>query len=170
MIAHYPFATRLRLARDLLARGASVLPVHLADQFEAASAEVREVHDRLGVVLPLLAPDRTWRHRVEPCASDETRAYLVAGVLGCTTYCCHLRRGGPQPAFVRLPLRRADCGRCVQTLRRTPIGEDDRCDLCGARGVVTFHPFAVRHGPALIAGDVCPICADVLGIVQEVGA
>jgi hypothetical protein len=144
--------------------------VHLADQFDAASAEVREAHDRLGIVLPLLAPDRSWRYRVEACASDDVRAYLVAGVLGCTTYCSHLRRGGPQPAFIRLPLRRADCGRCVQTVRRAPAGEDDRCDLCGARDVVTFVALAVRQGPALIAGDVCLACAAVLGVLQEAGA
>ena len=146
------------------------MPVHLADQLKAASTEVREAHDRLCIVLPLLAPDRTWRQRVEPCSSDDVRANLLAGVLGCTAFCCHLKRGGPQPAFIRLPLRRGDCGRCVQTLRRPPCDEDDRCDLCGARGVVTFVPFAVRQGPAVIAGDVCRSCATVLGILQEVSA
>jgi hypothetical protein len=165
MIAHYPFATRLRLARELLARGPAQMPVHLADQFAAASAEVREAHDHLGAVLPLLAPDRTWRQRVDLCASDEVREHLVAGILGSTAYCCHLKRGGPQPAFVRLPLRRADCGRCAQTIRRSVTAEDE-CDLCGARGVVTFVPFACRQGPALIAGDVCPGCARVLGIME----
>jgi hypothetical protein len=130
---------------------------------------VREAHDRLGALLPLLAPDRRWHQRVEHCASDETRAYLVAGILGCETYCCHLRRGGPQPAFICSPLRRADCGRCVQTLQRSVTAEDE-CDLCGAKGVVTFVQFVVRHGPALISGDVCRDCADVLRIAQEVGA
>lgn len=168
MIARQDFATRLRLARALIAHRTPAAPVHLADQLAAASVETREAHDRLGIVLPLLAPDRTWRQRVDRAASDDIRAYLLAGVLGCEAYCCHLKRGGPQPAFIRLPLRRADCGRCVQTLRRPPRDEADRCDLCGARGVVTFVPFAVRQGPALIAGDACADCAGVLGIVQDV--
>ena len=166
----YSFADRLALARRLLARGAPPAPVHLADQFDAAADEVRVLHDRLGVVLPLVAPDRTWHHRIDASPSDDVKAYLVAAVLGCETYCCHLRRGGPQPAIVRLPLRRADCGRCVQIIRRPPASEDDMCDVCGTRGVTVFVPFAVHHGPALIAGDACPSCAGVLGIVQEVSA
>jgi len=170
VIAHYPFAARLRVARELIAHRAPPLPVHLTDQLDAAATEVREAHDRLAVVLPLLMPNRIWRHWVEACASDDVRAYLLAAVLGCTVYCCHLRRGGPQPALIRLPLSRADCARCVQTLRRPPPDESDRCDLCGSRGVVTFVPFAVRHGPALITGDVCVDCARVLGIALELGA
>ena len=170
MIAYRDFATRLRLARELLARGPAPMPVHLADQFEAASAEVREAHARLGALLPLLHPERTWRQRVEPCASDDVRAYLLAVVLDCSAVCCHLKRGGPQPAFVRLPLRRADCVRCVRTLRRPPPDESDRCDVCGARGVLMFVPFGVRQGPAIIAGDACRSCASVLGIVQEESA
>jgi hypothetical protein len=49
---------------------------------------------------------------------------------------------------------------------------DDECDLCAVRGVEMFSPFAVRHGPALIAGDACQSCASVLGIVvdEKVGA
>jgi hypothetical protein len=147
------------------------MPAHLADQLDAAASEVREAHDRLGVVMPFLAPDRRWHRRAETAPSDDIRAYLLAGVLGCTAYCVHLRRGGPQPAFIRLPLRRADCARCAQTIRRSVTG-DDECDLCSARGVEMFSPFAVRHGPALIAGDVCQSCADALGIVidERVGA
>jgi hypothetical protein len=169
-MTRHDFATRLRLARAMIARGLPPAPVHVADQVAAAGAEAREHHDRLAMVLPLLEPGRNWRHRLASSPSDEIRAYLLAGVLGCTAYCVHLRRGGPQPAYIRLPLRRADCGRCVQTLRRSVTGANE-CDLCGADGVVTFHPFAVRHGPALIAGDVCGGCADVLGIaVEKVGA
>jgi hypothetical protein len=166
MIARHDFATRLQVARLLLARGVPPAPVHLGDQLDAAADETREIHDRLGAALPLLHPGRAWYQKADPHSSADVRAYLLAGVLGCTVYCCHLRRGGPQPAYVRLPLRRADCARCAQTLRRAPISEDDRCDLCGVRGVVTFVPFAVRHGPALIAGDACPGCARNLGIME----
>jgi hypothetical protein len=162
--SRFPFAARLALARAMLARGAPAAPVHLADQFRAASADTRLLHDRIGVLMPLLEPGRNWRQRMDAEPPDDTRAYLLAALLGCTEACPHLRRGGPQPAFVRLPLHRTDCQRCVQTLRRPPVGEDDCCDVCGQRSVVTFYPFAVRQGPALIVGDACPACADVLGI------
>jgi hypothetical protein len=170
MISHEPFSTRLRLARALIARVTPSPPVHLADQFDAAGDEVRMLHDFLGAALPLLHPERAWHHRIDVRPSDDVKAYLVAAVLGCTTYCCHLKRVGSQPAIVRLPLRRADCGRCVQTFRRPPADEDDHCDICDARGVTVFVPLAVRHGPALIVGDACSDCANVLGIRHEVSA
>lgn len=161
------FETRLAIARRLLARGAAPVPVHVADQLDAAGREVRMLHDRLGTVLPLLEPHRSWRQRIDPDPSDDVRAHLLAAVLGTEASCVHLRRGGPQPAIIRLPLRRIDCTRCAQTLRRPPAGEADRCDVCGARGVAIFHPFAMRQGPAFVMGDGCPDCADVLGIRVE---
>jgi hypothetical protein len=90
------------------------------------------MHDRLGIVLSILAPERAWHHRIDAIPSDEVKAYLVAVVLGSEAWCCHLKRGGPQPAVIRLPLRRADCSRCSQTLRKPPANEDDRCDVCGS--------------------------------------
>jgi hypothetical protein len=134
---------------------------------QAANAEVRSMADRLGMLLPVLSPDRSWHQMMDTTPSDDVRAYLLAGVLGCQNACLHLRRGGPQPAIVRLPLRRIDCTRCVQTLRKPPAEDADRCDLCGAPEVLTFVPFAVRQGPALIAGDVCTDCAGVLGILEK---
>ena len=170
MIRRHDFATRLRWAHAMIAQGAPSPAGHVADQLEAASRDTRSMTETLAVVLPLLAPERNWRQRIDTSPSDHVRAYLLAAVLDCAAACCHLKRGGPQPAIIRLPLRRVDCGRCVQTLRRPPPDEDDRCDVCGSRGVVIFHPFAVRMGPALIAGDGCSGCADVLGIRQEVPA
>ena len=164
------FAARLAIAHAMIARGAPSPAGHIADQLAAASRDTRALHDRLGAVLPLLEPGRRWHQRLDTGPSDAVRAHLLAALLDCAAICCHLKRGGPQPAIVRLPLRRVDCGRCVQTFRRPPAGEDDRCDVCDARGVVTFHPFAVRQGPLLIVGDGCPGCADVLGIRQEVSA
>lgn len=164
-----PFADRLALARKLIARRTHPA-VHLADQLDAASAETQILHDRIGEVLPILQPDRNWRERVEVAPADEVKSLLLAAVLDCTTMCVHLRRGGPRPAFVQLPLRRVDCERCIRTLRRPPPDEADRCDVCGARGVVTFIPFAGQHGPALVTGDACRDCAGVLGIVQEASA
>lgn len=167
MTVRAPFRDRLALARRMLARRASRPPVHLADQLDAAGREARVLHDRLGAVLPLIEPDCNWRRRADAEPSDDTRAYLLAALLGCTTVCIHIRRGGPQPAIARLPLGRVDCDRCVGTLYRPPLGDDDRCDICTTRGVTTFHPFAVRLGPLLLAGDACRACADVLGIREE---
>jgi len=164
------FADRLNVARRLLARGASRPPVHLANQLEAAGKDARVLHDRLVAALPILQPDRQWYGRVEVAPSDEVKALLLAAILDCTTMCIHLRRGGPRPAFVQLPLRRVDCERCVRTLRRPPPENDDQCDICDRHGVVTFHPFACRQGPLLLAGDACADCAAALGIVQEVSA
>jgi hypothetical protein len=95
--------------------------------------------------------------------SDETRAYLLAAVLGCTTVCIHIRRGGPQPAYCRLPLRRVDCQRCVATMYRSVTAADE-CDLCSAPEVLTFVPFSVRQGPVMLVGDACASCAGVLRI------
>jgi hypothetical protein len=100
----------------------------------------------------------------------ETRAHRLAALLGCTTVCLYLRRGGPRPAVARLPLGRVDCERCAQTLYQPPLEDVDRCDVCTSRGITTFHPFAVRQGPLLLAGDACPDCATVLGIRQEATA
>ena len=159
-----PFAERLALARVMVARRAPQPPVHLADQLDAADREVRQIHDRLISVLPMIEPGRHWRQRMDADPSDEVRAYLLAALLGCTTICLHLRRGGPQPSVCRLPLRRVDCQRCSATLYRPHPDDDDRCDVCTASGVVTFHPLAVRQGPVLLAGDACSACAGVLGI------
>ena len=165
-----PFANRLAQARALIARGVSPLPVHIADQLGAAGSEAAVLHDRIAAALPILDPHRGWRRLREAVPLDDTRAYLLAALLDCATVCPHVRRGGPRPAFVRLPLRRIDCERCTRTLRRPPADEDDRCDVCGARGVATFHPFAVRLGPTLVTGDACPRCAGSLGIAREVAS
>jgi hypothetical protein len=165
-----PFSERLALARRLIARGSSGLPPHVADQLDAAGRETRVLHDRLMTVLPALQPDRNWRQRLDGSPSDEVRAYLLAALLGCTRVCVHLRRGGPRPAIARLPLHRVDCDRCSATIYATPAEDVDRCDVCTQLGVVVFHPFAVRLGPALLAGDACPTCAVVLGIRLDVAS
>jgi hypothetical protein len=169
MTARSSFAERLRVARELIARGAQHPSGHVADQLAAAAADTRRLHDRIGVVMPLLEPGRDWRQRVAPSPSAEVRAYLLAGVLGCKTVCPHLRKGGPQPALVMLPLRRIACLRCAATIRR-PVTAPDQCDVCERRGVVTFVPFACHQGPALITGDACRACADILGIRSEVAS
>ena len=163
-----PFAIRLAHAYRLLEHGPPSVPVHLADQLEAATDEVHVLAGRLGVLLPVLVPDRAWFQRMDTSPSVDARALLLAALLGCLgAICCHLKRGGPQPAIGRLPLRRVDCTRCVGTVRRPPPDDVDRCDVCDRRGVVTFSPFAVRQGPLLLIGDACQPCAGTLGIRIE---
>jgi hypothetical protein len=161
-----PFAVRLAVARGPIARGASPLAVHEVDQLDAASRGTRLLHDRLGALLPIVAPDRPWRQQLDMSPSTARRAHLLASVLGCPTVCCHLRKGAAQPAFVTLALRRIDCPRCIAVIRRPPPDEADRCDVCGARAITTFVPFAGRHGPALVVGDACRACAGILGILE----
>src|SRR5215211_6860130 len=109
------FADRLALAHRLIACGPTPAPTHITDQLAAAGSEAAALHDQIGAALPVLQPDRTWRQRIEADPSDDVRAYILAAVLDCTTVCVHLRRGGPRPGFVSLPLRRIDCDRCVRT-------------------------------------------------------
>jgi hypothetical protein len=166
-MTRHSFPVRLALARTMIARGTTATPVHLADQIRAAGSEVRQIHDCMATVMPLLEPTRNWRQRVDADPSETTRAYLLAAIIGCVEVCPHLRKGGPQPGIARLPLRRVDCTRCSRTLRRPPAADDDACDVCGRREVLTFFPFAMRSGPLLIAGDACAGCAAILGISEK---
>ena len=141
MITGADIETRLRLARELIARRTPP-SVHLADQVAAAGVEARALLGRLGGPAPLL---------FRP--SDDARAYLGAGLLACTTMCPHLKHGGPRPAFARPAQRRVDCVRCAGAFRHPPVVEGDCCDLCEARGVAPLVPLAMTHGAALIIGD-----------------
>lgn len=163
-----PFPDRLATARRMVARGTSRLAPHVADQLDAATREQHHLHDRLGQVLPMLEPTRNWRQRADRQVDAEVKAYLLAALLGCTTVCIHLRRGGPRPAFARLPYGRIDCARCTSTIYR-PITADDECDVCNEKGVVTFVPFSVQQGPVMLAGNACPSCTNVFGI-NQIGA
>ena len=165
-----PFPSRLALAQRMVARGPVALAPHVADQVDAAGREAKQLHGRLAHVLPIIDPDRNWRHRTDLDPDDDVRALLLAALLGCVNVCVHVRRGGPRPAFARPRLRRVDCTRCSQTITR-PVVAEDACDICEAAEIDVFHPFAVNRGPLLIAGDVCGGCAAALGIaVEQVGA
>ena len=160
------FRDRLAAARRLVTINTAQMAAGMADQVEAASGESFEALVAAGVVLALVQPDRKWHFSTQDAPTDEVKAHLVAGILGCVP-CVHLRRGGPQPAMAALPLRRVDCRRCTATKRLPPKGDADRCDLCGRRDVQMFVPFTATYGPVLVGGDLCPDCADVLGCVRE---
>jgi hypothetical protein len=160
-----PFATRLAAARQIIARcnsGAVTIPDHIVDQLRAAERETSGILDRHFGIMQMVEPDRNWQRLTDRAPADEHRARLLAALMGCTTVCPHIRRGGPQPVIARLALHRLDCVRCAQTLIMTSPSDDDRCDVCNENGVVTFVPFSVACGPTVIAGDACPGCAAAL--------
>src|SRR5205823_5522990 len=113
-------------------------------ELEAATAECADQLHLVGFVTAIAEPERGWR-QLTRYSEPEQRAYLLAATLGCMgAQCSHLRKAeGPQLAYVRLPLRRIDCGRCVGTWRRPPAEDSDRCDICGGRGIDCFVPFAL---------------------------
>ena len=121
-------------------------------------------------MLPILEPERNWHQRMDTDPSDDTRAYLLAALLGCHHHCIYIRRGGPRPAVVRLALGRVDCERCSRTLYRPPAELEDMCDVCRAPEVITFVPFTVRMGPLLLVGDACQGCVRALGIDRQEAA
>lgn len=155
---------RLEMARQLLdARDdvSAALPIHVRDQLAAAARDTKWRFERLD-------PDGT-ELPYRSTGTREGHAYLVAAMLDCEP-CPHLRNVGyaDRPTFALLPLRRLVCERCVRTVRRPPPDEDDRCDVCGARGVRNFKPFVVHDHQLIFAGDACRHCAEVAGAFPEV--
>jgi len=134
------------------------------DQSAAAARDSEAWLHRVAVLLPLIEPIRCGGI-TGPIQGDrwspegvEAVSRLLATVWEFRS-CIHLRRTPAQPALAALPLRRVDCRRCAGTKRNPPADEDDRCDWCGARGVVDFTPIIVQYGPLLAAGDACDACA-----------
>ncbi len=166
-----PFGDRLDDARALVAalKGGAVPPLatHLCDQLGAATEDAHRLAHRLEDALRVVEPGR-WHaaHNcdggLEPSIAAEAEARILAALGACTHVCSHLRRGGPQPAWVSLALHRVDCVRCCQTIRKPPPGDADRCDFCGRHGVTTFFPLAFQRGPMVVHGDACPGCAAAL--------
>lgn len=163
------FAIRLAAARKLVALGRSQglprLPEHLVDQVVAATVEAHDHSHVFADVLRAVDPDHRWLFTPNCAGStsfpDEVEARIVAAVAGCSGRCPHLVASGPQPVWARLAHRRIDCARCCQTIRRPPVGDDDRCDWCAARGVTAFYVVMFQNGPLCVFGDACPECASV---------
>jgi len=160
------FDERLEWTRRLADRRHELLdrvPLHERDQIAAAAVSTRNLVDLAAIEMRARQPERGWHGPIERPSESEPMAVLAAAVLDCLERTCvHLRREGPQPAVVSLPLRRVDCRRCAATVRRPPAGDSDRCDVCGQRGVITFVPFVCGSGPLLVLGDACPSCASRL--------
>ena len=159
-----PFTIRLTIARQMITRGVGCLSQQEYDQVEAAVRDSRRIASDAARLVRLLQSDRGWCERTQSAMETEQRVYVLAALLDCVrATCIHLRREGPQPAFVQLPLRRVVCRRCVAILRKPPAEDADRCDVCGERGVERFVAFLLNNGPLVMGGDVCPSCAQVLG-------
>jgi hypothetical protein len=154
---------RLALAEGLIGRLESIdwralAPAWFVDQAAAAHRDAVSVHHRLADTLVALQPGRGWHRSETDEPSRPVSARLLAAWLGVKTYCPHLRKGSPQKVFVRLPLHRADCERCVGTSWKPPAGEDDRCDICERRGIEEFSAFAITYGALVFLGDACDEC------------
>ena len=132
------------------------------DQLGAAAREANDYLLRLRDVLSAIDPERRWSSAAGRGEVPDKVTALVVEALAGMRPCPHLRRGGPQPAWARLPLHRLDCRRCLATMRRPPPDEGDRCDWCGARGQVVFRAIAIQLGTVVVLGDAGRCCAGVL--------
>jgi hypothetical protein len=165
-----PFAERLEAAYQLIAHASEIvagIPGHTRDQMAAASHEMGTWEEPQFNILRMLDPNRGWRRRDDGPSARQC-AYILAAQMG-TRPCRHLRQGGPQPAFVKLPLYRTVCQRCAHQIIRPPKSDDDRCDVCGTHGHTIFTPFLFHVAYMAIGGDACQACADVLGIRFHAG-
>jgi hypothetical protein len=167
-VTAFDYQTRVAAIRGALhkinrANPIADLPSQLVDQLDAAHAEAFAQLRRFGAVEAHLESGRWTR---PPVTSDDvtrvidTQACVMAAMGdGDWRVCVHLKRTPGQPAYVLLPVRRVDCERCIGTFRRPPDDEDDRCDLCGARGVTKFWPLRVAASYWIVLGDTCRPCA-----------
>jgi hypothetical protein len=133
------------------------LPVHLADQFDAASAEVRAAFEAAGEI----AGDRFECGEVTPPPWAEVLA-------GLHFMCTHVAYGGPQPFAVRWAKRSALCLDCDRAAGVLPdiVGERE-CERCGAEAE-RFHETLYQIGPALFCTNVCGACYTAVGAGEPV--
>ncbi len=159
-------ARRLAAARRAVEAAADTdWPGHVLDQVAAAARDAWDLTDALAVGLRVADPDQRWRSMKPPGQVGAEAIARIVAATGDADACSHLRTGaGPQPMVARLALHRVDCHRCAVTVRRAPTDEDDRCDWCGARGVVMFTPAIITAGAVTAVGDACDDCADLLGM------
>lgn len=148
------------LTRELASLPPRVMPGWLKDQIETASAEAVR-----GLVRIKDAIARGELDRFHPSDDEgwsqgslEFKARLMLALSQCTP-CGHLHN--PRVFYVRLGLRRSDCTDCLnaELVEPEPPPEDaDRCDWCGAKGVVIFTPHYIQQGPAIVLGNACDDC------------
>lgn len=133
---------------------------HLADQVEAAAAEVdamlymvaaalgRRVHPRPTLTGPVRDALDAWRDTAEQ----------RHGVL---TGCDHLTTTAPRPVFGMLNSPgRVWCALCARDAVHTEADQHpDRCDTCGTGGHVRFRELTLTVGAVVLVAAVCTSCA-----------
>lgn len=137
----------------------------LRDQYQAASAETKNMAAELAILLPLLDSERAYESYFDDDQdhAPEVNARILAAIaINRCRICPHLRHEGPQPAVVALAVHRISCRRCTATVCKPPADEDDRCDWCGAVEVLEFIPITISVGPLIVTGDACRSCGEAL--------
>jgi hypothetical protein len=157
---------RAMLARLDPAQLAAAIGTGELDQIMAAT---RDAHADLRHVAQTLHDGDPGRFRPDPVSSagqaniDDMLARVLAAMgEGRWRFCSHMRTQPAQPAVVALPVRRVDCRPCASTVRKPPMDDSDRCDLCGSRGNVTFWPVGCALANWIVLGDMCRSCADAI--------
>jgi hypothetical protein len=143
-------------------------PPWIRDQVDAGGREQHRNVADVGMLLPLIAPDRGWYQTSATDLEDfglDRAARLYAASMGCAP-CIHLRRNGAQPAWAQLNHRIVTCRRCAATWR-TPI-DDERCEVCDEQAGPTFTPFLIQLGLVAIGGNAGDCCAQV--VIGDVAA
>lgn len=155
---------QMRAESELAAKGMGVSAI---DQFLAATQDA-DRHTRHVASQPGMSQfpaTYEWALRVIARAST---------VLGASVEACphwdDVYNSGYQPGFMFLTQKFVSCVPCVRlysVLHTPPLGEDDRCDWCGDRGVKMFTSHVCRVGPMTVVGDACDVCTEQLRVLES---
>jgi hypothetical protein len=118
------------------------IPIHLADQLEAACADVAKAFEHAPEAITAAVP--TWPQILD----------------GLHYLCIHIATQGPQPIVVRWAKRSALCVPCDDLAAILPdVVPADECERCGAK-TTRFHEALYQVGPALFGTNICCPCHD----------
>lgn len=134
------------------------MPVHVQDQWNAASADARQTFHSLGAAQKM----RSNNNPTLAAMIDDLVDYINSEAFrGCE----HVMRS-PQPIFVNLasPVPFGRCMTCEMVLHTSIAGteEDRRCDNC--KTIVTkIRPVSAHQGTMIFCGGMCSPCFDKKG-------
>ncbi|HVX43624.1 MAG TPA: hypothetical protein VHC49_07050 [Mycobacteriales bacterium] len=162
-----PFEERLAAGHRLAASGGRSYPPGspAADQAEAAARDTVSVFTKMAAACVATRPADGWRGAVHDRRPTDAAAAAIAGLLGVTSRCPHVRERSPQPILVLLGQQRLSCQRCAGT-RRKPTVPEDECDLC-RRPTVVFSESIATVGYYVIVGSLCSDCAARFAVAEE---